>query len=357
MNETMQLTEATTMRNTQTTKDDIARLINLFKEPTTQKHWYNLRRVMSRAELDSRKAAAVYNEASNPLVYLAEIFNDYEEFRPQNLMVQYVSAGSDRPPIKKNPYQASQTEWAFLANFTHDLEPTNLSWQGIIREEDWIKSTWTDCRKYLHQMFINYNRSGQHDNGMDEWGSQKELERWCRAASWKPKAGSGQSTIIRYTSTMIYSIAVLELSDFEGIGRKIPKSTGVDATVKNGAKASRRQRNKKRKTSPQGSTDSSASIIDMLREGDKNDQQLVALRIFFESGNAEEKKMARDALFAYAFPTNNNVSTSSGAITLDEDSTDNGGKDDSNNNADIIYDGITGDDDSSLDDTEVLLGV
>lgn len=30
---------------------------------------------------------------------------------------------------------------------------------------------------------------------------------------------------------MIYSIVVLELADFEGIGRKMPKGKGVDATV------------------------------------------------------------------------------------------------------------------------------
>jgi len=30
----------------------------------------------------------------------------------------------------------------------------------------------------------------------------------------------------------------------------------------------------------------------------------VALCIFFESGTSEEKKLARDVLFAYAFPSN-----------------------------------------------------
>jgi len=331
VNESMQLTQMTAMRNTQTTKDDIVRLIHLFKEPAAQKHWCNLRRVMSRAELDSRKASTVYNEASNPLTYLAEIFNDYEDFCPQNVMVQYVPNGPNNYPVKKNPYQASHTDWAFLANFTHDLEPTNLSRRDIIRGEDWIKSTWTDCRKYLHQMFVNYNRSGQHDDDKDEWGSEKELQRWCRAANWKPKSGS-QGTIIRYTSAMIYSIAVLELSDFEGIGRKMPKGAGVDATVNNGAQAGRHQR-KKRKSS-KSTLDSYGSIVDMLREGDKKDQQLVALRIFFECGNTEEKKMARDALFSYAFPHNNNNEASE-VIEMDDDASVDEEKDDeSNNNAD-----------------------
>jgi len=309
--------QANVVRNAQTTKDDIVRLIHLYKEPSAQKHWCNLRRIMSRAELDSRKASAVYNETASPLTYLAEIFNDYEDFRPQNLMVQYVSPGPNQHPVKKMPYQASQTEWCYLANFTHDLEPTNVSRQGIIRGEDWIKATWTDCRKYLHQMFVNYNRSGQHDDDKDEWGSEKELQRWSRAATWKPKSGTS-GTIIRYTSAMIYSIAVLELADFEGIGRKMPKGTGVDATVNNGARASRHE-TKKRKV---GKYDDSSSIVEMLKEGNKKDQQLVALRIFFESGSEEEKRMARDALFAYAFPATNTGTTPSydNAITLDDDS-------------------------------------
>ena len=84
----------------------------------------------------------------------------------------------------------------------HPVESTSLSRRNIIRGEDWIKSTWTDCRKYLHQMFTNYNRSGQHDDDKDEWGSEKELRRWSRAAKWNPgNAGS----IIRFPSAMISS--------------------------------------------------------------------------------------------------------------------------------------------------------
>ncbi len=143
-----------------TTKDDIVRLLHLFKEPRAQRHWTNLHGVMNRAELDSRKAPAVYAEALNPLCHLAEIFNDYDGFRPQNLMVHYVSPGINLPPEKKQPYQPSSSEWAHLSNFTHDLEPTNITRKSILCGDDWIKSTWADCRKYLHQMFTNYNRSG-----------------------------------------------------------------------------------------------------------------------------------------------------------------------------------------------------
>jgi hypothetical protein len=52
---------------------------------------------MTRAELDARKAAPAYAEGANPLMYLAEIFNNYDEFKPQNLMVKYASSGVNQP--------------------------------------------------------------------------------------------------------------------------------------------------------------------------------------------------------------------------------------------------------------------
>ena len=66
--------------------------------------------VLKRAELDARKSNGEHSEATNPLDYLAEIFNDYENFCPQNAMVRYVSPGTGSPPVKKQPYQASGSE-------------------------------------------------------------------------------------------------------------------------------------------------------------------------------------------------------------------------------------------------------
>jgi hypothetical protein len=96
--------------NSQTTKDDIVWLMHLFKEPRAQRHWSNLYGVLKQAELDARKSNGEHSEATNPLDYLAEIFNDYENFCPQNAMVRYVSPGTGSPPVKKQPYQASGSE-------------------------------------------------------------------------------------------------------------------------------------------------------------------------------------------------------------------------------------------------------
>jgi hypothetical protein len=145
----------------------------------------NLYGILSRNQIDARKSSGEQSEAARPLSYLAEIFNDYRGFHPQNVIVQYVSRGPTERPVKKQPFQPSSSDWATLANHCHDIEPTNYARKHILRGEDWIKETWNDCRKYLHQTFIQYNRSGQHGSDMDEWCSQKELERWVRATNYK----------------------------------------------------------------------------------------------------------------------------------------------------------------------------
>jgi hypothetical protein len=88
--------------NSHTTKDDIIHLMHLNKEPTVQRHWSNLYRVLKRAELDARKLAGEHSEAANPLDCLAELFNDYKTFQPQNAMVKNISVNGQ--PVKKHLY-------------------------------------------------------------------------------------------------------------------------------------------------------------------------------------------------------------------------------------------------------------
>jgi hypothetical protein len=69
--------------NLASTKDDIAHLIHLFKEPLAQRHWTDLYSVLTWSELDARKSAGDYAVPANPLASSAEIFNDYDNFVPQ----------------------------------------------------------------------------------------------------------------------------------------------------------------------------------------------------------------------------------------------------------------------------------
>ena len=290
--ESSMVAEEATAANNQTSKDDVARLLHLFKDPAAQIHWSNHYGVLNRAELDARRSSGPQSDAANSLSCLASIFNDYKIFKPQNQMVAYVYDRATGGPKKKVPYEPSHDEWAELANHTHDLEPTNLARRNILRDASWIKSTWNDVQNYLHQVFLGYNRSGQHDNDMGEWCSPKEQERWVRAAFWKT---SGSNTIIRFPTVMIYSIAVLEQSDFESIGREMPKGTGIDSSVAGSTAAKKRKKrgkyNKKAKATNNNNSESNL-LLNALQGGTQTDAQMQALRLMLEFGSATQKSNA-----------------------------------------------------------------
>jgi hypothetical protein len=74
-------------------------------------------------------------------------------------MVQYVSPGKNQCPVKKTPFALSNDEWAVMANEMNDIEPTNMAHKDIICDETWIKQMWNAGQKWLHQTFVQCNRS------------------------------------------------------------------------------------------------------------------------------------------------------------------------------------------------------
>ncbi len=108
--EATKVTEETSAATSNTIKDGVVHLIHLFKEPSAQVHWSNHFRVLNWAQLGDRRSVGAVADAANPLGCLATIFNDYDGFKPQNLMVAY----------------------------------------------------WNDFQ-ILHQVLMQYNRSGHHD--------------------------------------------------------------------------------------------------------------------------------------------------------------------------------------------------
>ena len=52
--ESSKIAEEATSANNNTTKDDVARLIHLFKEPAAKIHWSNHYGTLNRAQLDAR---------------------------------------------------------------------------------------------------------------------------------------------------------------------------------------------------------------------------------------------------------------------------------------------------------------
>jgi len=99
---------------------------------------------------------------------------------------------------------------------------------------------------------------------------------------------------------MVYSIAVLDQSDFEGIGRQMPSGTGVDASLAADSSTTARKRKKRGKynKSPNTTTNNNnnynnnnniASVIETIGN---SESRLAALRILIEFGTAEEKTQA-----------------------------------------------------------------
>jgi hypothetical protein len=289
-----------------TTKDDIARLIHLFKYPGAQVHWSNLYGVLNRTQLDARRTTGPASDAANPLSCLAEIFNSYDEFKPQNEMIAYENDAVSGKPRMKSPWEPSSEEWEELAIQTYDIDPTNLARRNVYRDAIWVKNTWNDVRKYLYQVFKQYNRSGQRSGDMGEWCSPGEQQRWVRAAFWK---GAGSNTIVRFPTAMIYSIAVLEQADFDGIGRQMPKGTGADNSVAvadadtetTQARKNRKKRGPYKKRPANNNTVDDDGMMKALREGTQTEAKLSALRLLLEYGSEEQRKKAMKQIDAVAY--------------------------------------------------------
>jgi hypothetical protein len=128
-----------------------------------------------------------------------------------------------------------------------------------------------------------------------------ELRCWSKAVKWNPfSAGS----IIRFTSMMIYSIIFLDIYDFKAIGWKMPKGTGVDATVDNGAVV---PQYKKRKHCTVKSSDATDSLVrafessDVSERSDVREDKRYALKVLLEFGTKQDKIRARKELSQLAF--------------------------------------------------------
>ncbi len=249
-------------------------------------------------------------------------------------MVAYVYDPTTRTAIKKNPYEPSEDEWADLATLTHDIEPTNFSRRSVMRDSAWIKSTWNDVHKYLHALFVMYNRSGQHDPDMGEWCSPKEQEHWVRASLNKTNSSN---TIVRFPTVMIYSISVLEEADFESIGREMPKGTGIDNSVNDGtvARETKRKHKGKRHKKKQGnsSEESNMTLLQALDEGTKSETNFSALRLMLEFGSQEEKLQAMREVKLVALQGHNQTTETENAV---DDSEEDEAQDDSSDDSKLL---------------------
>jgi hypothetical protein len=139
--ESSKVANEATSANNQMSKDDVARLLHLFKDPAAQIHWFSHYGVLNRAQLDARQSSGPESDTANSVSCLASIFNDCKnsnlriKWLPMCMIVLLVA------PRKKVPCEPSHDEWAELANHTHYLEPTSLARRSILHDAARIKST------------------------------------------------------------------------------------------------------------------------------------------------------------------------------------------------------------------------
>ncbi len=121
---------------------------------------------------------------------------------------------------------------------------------------------------------------------------------------------------------MIYSVSVLDLCDFESIGRKMPKGQGIAGTVNNGALAPKHTTKKRSKSKGERqAAKQQKCIVSEIEKADEKESKMAALRLFLEFGSPEEKQKAKDELATIAFPTKSKDTSSNTDIDEDDDST------------------------------------
>jgi hypothetical protein len=107
------------------------------------------------------------------------------------------------------------------------------------------------------------------------------------------------------------SIAVLELGDFEGIGRTMPNGTGVDNSVADTAPdgeataaavaRKRKKRGTYKKATATKSSPGNDAMFKALRQGTESEAKMSALRLILEFGTAAQKRKAMKTIDVVAY--------------------------------------------------------
>ena len=117
---------------------------------------------------------------------------------------------------------------------------------------------------------------------------------------------------------MVYSIAILEHSDFESIGRQMPSGTGIDASLADGSTSTRKRKKRgknHRNTNNNVNNNNAGSIASVIASIGNSESRLQALRILIEYGTPAEKRDALAEVRAMAQLTTATASMASGAGT------------------------------------------
>jgi hypothetical protein len=149
-------------------KDDLVRLLELRKDPTSQMAWTNAEKTLKRDELDSRNSIDIpaisgtgsAADAFDPYSVLAERYMDYNTFCPQNGLIQYHFENGESVPMI--PLRTTRPEYTSLSAQCNELNPCNKSRNKIMRDGPWIKDNWLKLRSYMSLVLSDFNRSGKN---------------------------------------------------------------------------------------------------------------------------------------------------------------------------------------------------
>jgi len=120
----------------------------------------------------------------------------------------------------------------------------------------------------------------------------------------------GANSIIHFLSAMVYSLAILDQSDFESIGRQMPSGTRVDASLADGTTNTKKRKRRgeyKKKDHHNGYNNDNNNLATVIEGIGNSESWIAALCILIEFGMVEEKRQAlaevRSLAFAAPVPT------------------------------------------------------
>lgn len=241
--------------------------------------------------------------AVNPWARLAEIFNDFDAFQPQNMVCSY----RDGQKLLENRNQEKISTVVFDAK---SLNPSQSV--GVPRDADFIKDAWSLLKKDITVIESMYYRSGNHDGdyqssrGNHSWvtGFAEDLstkyaivifdQGLLQSLGKVMEAGSGMDTVV--LAGMSAAADALQRSKTQ-LGRAINDSSAE--------RKARRKRERERKLQLETDDSQSANKPKRTKEdaaaNDFNPARIMALESLVKNPNGAFYKRAEMALAEMAF--------------------------------------------------------
>jgi hypothetical protein len=319
-------------RKPNTTKNEVARLMHLVKDPRCAVHWGRIHNPMSRRDLDARKSTDApaaggmqsMADATNGWNGILEYFND-DDVRFENVTVQYNPNGT-----KKNPYRARSDAIQAIAAVCHDIDPNVFNQRDIV----WLKETYSKIKGGLTKILAAYNLSGKQNAGDDaEVDFKSDVEAVLQGQCGKWASMSGNLTKGTWPDAMAYAFVLLEEDDFNHVVRLLG-NVGRDGESKGDAEEERRKRRKLAKEEKErlaGSAGAGAGLGQVIAAEGAMENKRALLSMMMQFGTEADKQRAMAEIRKGLDEANKNISSSSSSATNSSSSSANGFNDDSFN--------------------------